>query len=101
MSGVRKWGYRPEGLDGVPIHLRDGIDRYIRHGVRPGSGLCAVLSNDLVGAVTRLDETSQAGLPELVRFLVNNAPSECWGSRAALEAWTSLGGIHGQARRAI
>ena len=101
MSALRRWGYLPEGLDDVPVHLRDGLDRYIRHGIRPGSGLCAVLSNDLIGAVTRLDETSQAGLPDLVRFLVNNAPSECWGSSDRLVSWVTLGGIHGQTRRAI
>jgi hypothetical protein len=72
---------------GVPVTLHDGLRNYIA-GRRPvGSFLTAVLSNDLAGAVVRADPGNKFALPEIVLFLHNYAPSPCWGSPEAVEAW--------------
>jgi hypothetical protein len=56
------------------------IQRYVDHGIEPGSGTRAVLENDLLGAIQRLDPTSTEILPEIVRYLYNHVPMAVWGS---------------------
>lgn len=75
----------------VPAHLHDGLVNYLAHHKRPGSFLTHVLENDLRGAVNRADETSAAGLPQLVRFLVNCAPAMAWGDSDSVNAWIAAG----------
>lgn len=75
----------------VPSHLHDGLVNYLAHHKRPGSFLTHVLENDLRGAVSRADETSAAGLPQIVRFLVNCAPAIAWGSAAEVDTWIAAG----------
>ena len=73
----------------VPEPLRDGIALYLAHGYQPGHFLTAVLENNLSQAVARGDDSSLAGLPAVVRFLYNNAPSNAWGSPARVDSWIS------------
>ena len=79
----------------IPAQLRDGLRRYIERGTRTGTGLRAVLTNDLRGACGFLDEKSYAGLRDIVKFLVNYAPSLCWGSDEHVRDWIEAGGING------
>lgn len=74
-------------LYGVPAHLREGLTLYLEHHVHVGHFLTAVLSNDLREAVARGDDTSLAGLPAIVRYLVNCAPIGAWGSPATVADW--------------
>jgi len=74
---------------GVPQHLRDGLVRYVADGILPGGFLQAVLANDLKWAVHRADPRSLATLPLLVWFLTDHAPSNAWGSREKVLAWTT------------
>lgn len=74
-------------MQGVPEHLRDGLLRYIEHGISPGHFLTAVLENDLMGAVGRADSESARGLVGLCTYLYNDAPSGCHGSPEKVAAW--------------
>jgi hypothetical protein len=75
---------------GVPEHLWEGLTEYIAARRPTGDFLRAVLSNDLRGAIGMADEVSGPALPGLMRFLVNECPSQAWGSSALVAAW--LGG---------
>jgi len=87
------------GIWRVPAHLRAGVSRYLRDGDRVGHFLTAVLQNDLREAVGRADDTSIAGLRQLIQFLHNHAPSKAWGSPEAVEAWIAQGGARGKAAK--
>lgn len=92
--------YDPSKMDElVPAHLRDGLARYLEDGIEPGSGLMAILCNDLRGAVGRLDIKAIAGLQSTVVFLTNFVPAPAWGSEANVKSWTAQGGLNGRARR--
>lgn len=72
---------------GVPVHLRDGLRRYVDERVETGAFLRAVLENDLKEAVTRGDTDSMEGLTCVVGYLFNQAPESCWGSKEAVKKW--------------
>ena len=76
---------------GIPDHMIGGLRRYIEHKVGPGDFLMAVLCNDLRRACERADDTNIKLLVNYVRFLYNDAPSQCWGSAEKVKAWLALG----------
>lgn len=80
----------------VPSHLLRGLDGHIASGTETGEFLAAVLANDLRQAVLRADEQSLAGLRGLLQFLYCDAPSPCWGSVEARDAWRARGGLAGR-----
>ena len=49
--------------------------------------MLAVLCNDLTLACGRDDTINAAAMAEWARWLWNEAPSQCWGSRTKVEAW--------------
>lgn len=81
------------GLVDVPEHLHRGLTGHVVEGLPVGDFLFACLSNDLRGAVRRADDQSFAGLKGIVRFLYHFAPADSWGSRAAVDAWRTQGGL--------
>ena len=66
----------------IPVHTQRIISDYVEHRYHPGGFIEAVLSNDLFGAVARADKDNLAALPEIVKFIYNQTPSNCWGSKA-------------------
>lgn len=82
----------------IPDHLLDGLDAYIADYRRPGGFLEAVLENNLLLAICRANEQSLGALVAIVRYLLQCAPSKCWGSRAAVALWLDTAAA--QARRA-
>lgn len=84
------------GYDLLPQHMCDEMQRYIDHGIMPGSFLTAVLSNDLMGALGRADEINIHALPNYGRFLYNHAPCGCFGSAELVRAWAGKGGLNAQ-----
>jgi hypothetical protein len=66
---------------------QEAIRNYVDDHIAPGSFLIATLENNLMEAVTRADRGNLATLKEIVKFLYNNAPSNCWGSPAKVKAW--------------
>jgi len=73
----------------LPEHLRDGMRRYVEHGIRPGHFLTAVLENDLLEAFNRADETSAYALKNIAEFLQCQLPMECYGSFEAVNRWVN------------
>ena len=71
----------------VPKYILDIINRYVDDDVPPGGFLTAVLSNDLVGAFAWADSDCKSALPDIVRYLNNEIPAVCWGSKDKVEAW--------------
>lgn len=70
-------------------NLVHGMRMWIEYGVEPGEFLRAVLCSDLIGAVMMADRTNLSMLPDIVRWMMDNLPSPCWGSRDRYESWLS------------
>jgi hypothetical protein len=80
--------------DAVPVHLRDGMRRYVEHGILPGHFLRAVISNRLWETLTRADETmGRDEITAVFRWFYQCAPGECFGSPQKMEAWAEKGGM--------
>lgn len=71
----------------LPSHIQDGFRVYIERHVLPGSFVRACLENDLSMAFGKADEINRERLYDIVRFLHNEAPGTCWGSREKVKAW--------------
>jgi len=65
----------------IPDHTKAALDRYVNDRILPGGFLIAVLSNDLFGAVGRADSQNLAALGDIVKYIYNELPSGCWGSK--------------------
>ena len=65
----------------------ESIKRYVERGIPTGDFLRAVLSNDLIQALGRADESSRENLFEICTYIYNGIPSETWGSPRKYEAW--------------
>lgn len=71
----------------LPHRFFDSMMRWIEHGVKPGSFLSAVLSNDLSESFACADAMSVHELPGIVSWLYNDAPRVCWGSPERMATW--------------
>lgn len=60
--------------------LFGALERYLNHGIMPGSFLTAVLENNLVEAIGRADFMNSANLKNIVGYIYNHMPSTSWGS---------------------
>jgi len=67
--------------------IKATLDRYVKHKIPTGGFLEAVLSNDLVGAVSRADSINSQRIPEIVKYIYNNLPSNCWGNNETVTKW--------------
>ncbi len=83
-------------MDKVPEHIRGGLERYLCHGTKPGGFLSACITNNALEAATRADsrETLLA-LPDIMKFLFNDAPPTSWGSPTNFASWMAAGGKFG------
>lgn len=72
---------------GISESTKDSLDRYVNHRIQPGGFLTAVLSNDLVGAVGRADSFNKKVIPEIITYIYNQLPSNCWGSSEKVQDW--------------
>jgi hypothetical protein len=71
----------------LPEGAQSGMQLWIERGIYPGSFLTAVLNNDLMGACIAADHLNQSLLYDYAKWLVNHAPSRCYGSRVNVVAW--------------
>jgi hypothetical protein len=75
----------------IPEHTQAALNRYVEHKIIPGGFLMAVLSNDLFGAVAQADSENLAALPEIVKYIYNNIPSNAWGTREQVWQYVESG----------
>jgi len=77
----------------LPEHIRGGAKRYIENGVPPGDFLQAVFEDKLVTSFALADETNIERMFDIAKFLYNEAPMDCRGSRENMEAWIEHEGL--------
>ena len=72
---------------GFPDASAQALDDYIQRRIPVGGFLEAVLSNNLVNAMSMADQNNLPLLKEYVLFLYNYAPAKCWGSSKKYNEW--------------
>ena len=88
--------YKSLQNSGVPEHMHGAFVRWVMSGIPPGNFGCAVLENNLKGAVGRADRKNITALEGIVSWLYWEVPGECWGSPEKVKAWRKLGGFKGK-----
>lgn len=73
--------------DGLPEHLREGVQLYIEHGIEPGGFLTGVICNQLKQSFMCADDINIHRMLDIVNFFYNQAPMGCWGSPEAMKQW--------------
>lgn len=71
----------------LPEYMVEGMINYLFHRIPPGSFMCAVLTNDLSGAVQQADDLNIHCIPNYIKFLYNEVPGNCWGGVEKVESW--------------
>jgi hypothetical protein len=73
----------------IPVpYMVEGMRYYMeRAPVMHGDFLIALLSNDLMEAFGRADDTNRAAMFEWCRWLYNEAPLGSYGSKEAVRQW--------------
>jgi hypothetical protein len=74
----------------IPAPTMAALLRYVNKGYMPGHFLTAVLTNDLFGAVGRADVDNIVALPEIVKFVYNEVPSNAWGSKETVQEYSNI-----------
>ena len=73
----------------LPEHCREGMKRYIEHGIIPGDFLQAVICNKLVESFAIADDTNIKRLFDYTDFLYNEVPTSAWGSEKKMLEWAN------------
>lgn len=63
------------------------IERYVKDGCPTGRFLQYVLENDLSNSFGFADEHSRENLYDIVKYLYNEVPGSCWGSKEKVKNW--------------
>ena len=71
----------------IPERMMPGIQRYVEHGLQPGSFLCAIIQNNLSQAVGLADNENLKNIPAFIAYLYNECPGNCWGSPEKMKSW--------------
>lgn len=71
--------------------IKGVVERYVEHGLDPGSGFRHLLEADL--NPYRFDSEISANLVEVLKYIQQAVPAEARGSRAAIDAWIKKGGV--------
>jgi hypothetical protein len=64
---------------GIPDHLAHGIMRHVVYGLQPGSGISALLSNNLIDFACKADRET-IGITRELALLLIQLPRECLGT---------------------
>lgn len=68
-------------------YTKQALERYVEEHVDPGGFLKAVLSNDLTGAFSRADSYNERHMKEIVTYVYNYMPINCWGDKETVKRW--------------
>jgi hypothetical protein len=71
----------------MPERIKASLDDYWQKGLPPGSFVRAVLENDLHQAIANADAECALALTAIVRYVYNDMPGDCWGSRRAVQKY--------------
>lgn len=72
----------------VPVdYMHGGVQRYLDHGIPPGSFLTALFSNNLKEAFRQADDENTAAMRAWVGFVINEMPNTAQGSPEIVQAW--------------
>lgn len=63
------------------------LERYLNHGIMPGSFMTAILENNLVEACERADMDNSHNLKNIVGYVYHHLPSHSWGSREKVQSY--------------
>ena len=85
LEELKSYGY--EGYF-IPEYMHEGLVKYIEEHRETGGFLTSLLSNDLSMTLQRADRVNSRNLLAYIYFLMEFAPSECWGSSEKVNAWT-------------
>lgn len=77
-----------DDISRIPYETIASLERYLKDHVPTGDFLKAVLSNDLINAIHRADMFNLPALVDIVKYLYNDFPGNCWGSPEAYKNWT-------------
>jgi hypothetical protein len=72
-------------MNTIPETTIETIDNYVKYGYEPGGFIMAVLTNDLIGAVTKADTFNLAVLKDICLHIYWEIPSNAWGSIEKVE----------------
>lgn len=67
--------------------LLGALERYLNHGIMPGSFLTAVLENNLCEAFSRADHINEKNMKNIMGYIYNRIPLNAWGSREKVEKY--------------
>ena len=75
----------------LPIRpdIKNALDNWAEHGLKPGDFLTAVLENNLMEALGRADSYNRATIFQISQYLYNDMPSPCHGSPEKVKAWAA------------
>ena len=71
----------------IPPLVRKAIDAHADERRPCGDFVTAVLENDLSAAFLWADPNSRAAMHEIMLYVCNEIPGDCWGSRKIVRAW--------------
>ena len=71
----------------MKAEIRASLDRYANNHIPTGGFLKACLENNLREAFGRADDFNRENLSEIVQYMYNDIPSNCWGSKEIVEKW--------------
>ena len=71
----------------IPKGTIKALNRYVNDRQETGGFLYAVLCNDLRNAVSHADNDNIEVIPQIVMYIYNELPSNCWGSEKKVKSW--------------
>jgi len=74
----------------VRTHIYKKLVEYATTGCPLGDYLTAVINNDWKEAVARADESNLAGMHDLMIFMCNEMPMNCFGSPKNVKYWRGM-----------
>ena len=74
----------------IPKRTKESIDRWACEAIPGGDFVMSVLKDNLSEAIMRADRENKRYIEDIVRYVINQIPSDCWGSKDLVENWEGL-----------
>lgn len=83
---------KPDPYYPINDYIFGALERYLNHGIMPGSFMTAVLENNLMEAFGRADHFNTANMKNIISYVYHHVPSNAWGSKEkVIEYLSTLG----------